>query len=143
LEIKSAADEDVAIIDEIIRRQFPYTKIPQERISKKIKDKNFLIFAAYQENIFMGFAEFELLGEEARLNGIYVEEAWRGQKVATKLVKRALHECNKKHFRKVFLLVKETNEGAKKLYQKTGFRFEKMHDREIDGSKVEIWSVKI
>jgi ribosomal protein S18 acetylase RimI-like enzyme len=140
MKIKRAKETDAEALDEAIKTEFPYTFFTPEKISEKIKSPNFLILTAWQGNICTGFIEVELLGREARLNGVYVEEAWRGQKIATQLIQKAIHECKRKHIGRVFLLVREGNEGAKELYKKTGFKFEKMHDREIDGNKVEVWS---
>ncbi|MFA5357527.1 MAG: GNAT family N-acetyltransferase [archaeon] len=143
MNIRKASQEDVPIIDEIVKREFPYTKIPQERIAQKISEKNFLILVACQANIFTGFAETELLENEARLNGIFVEDAWRDQKIATNIIKKTFEELKKQKIFRIFLLVKESNDGAKKLYEKNGFKFEKIHDKEIEGEKIEIWSQQL
>lgn len=50
------------------------------------------------------------------LAGVFVEEAFRGQRIASKLVKRILAEANKLGFDKIYL----HTETASGLYQKLG-----------------------
>lgn len=137
------SEQDVQIIEEIIKQEFPYTTYTTEKISSKIKDKKYFILKAHQKNIFAGFAELEFFETEARLNAIYVEEAWRGQKISLKLVKKLIHEAKRRRIHKIFLLVKETNLAAKNLYKKTGFKFEKIHERQIENTNIEVWSQHI
>jgi GNAT superfamily N-acetyltransferase len=141
-------EKDCAELSEILQTEFPYIDLSEERICAKIYDEKFFLIKAHQKNIIVGFAEIEFFGnsfleKKARLNAIFVEDAWRGQKVATKLIHKIVHECKRRRIHKLFLLVKEGNDGAKKLYEKEGFTFEKMHDKEIEGSKVEVWSLII
>jgi ribosomal protein S18 acetylase RimI-like enzyme len=137
---------DAETLNYIIEDEFPYTSFSIEDIKKKLKNKNFFLIKHHQRNILTGFAETEFFPgkEEARLNAIFVEEAWRGQRIATQLLKRVIHEAKRrKGIYKLFLLVKESNKGAKHLYEKLGFEFEKIHNKELDGSRVEVWSMGI
>ena len=59
------------------------------------------------------------------------------------MIKKSIHEVKRRRFHTFFLLVKKDNLIAKKLYEKEGFVFVKMHDKEIDGSKVEVWEMHI
>ena len=72
-----------------------------------------------------------------------MEDSWRGQHIATKLIEQCITEAKHQKIQKIFLLVKEENEGAKSLYTKTNFKFEKPHDKIIEGSKVEQWGQKV
>jgi ribosomal protein S18 acetylase RimI-like enzyme len=138
--------KDAKTINFIIEEEFPYTSFSIDDIKLKLKDKNFFLIKHHQKNILTGFAEAQFFPgkEEARLNAIFVEEAWRGQRIATKLLKRVIHEAKRrKGIYKLFLLVKESNKGAKHLYKKLGFEFEKIHNKELDDSKVEVWSMEI
>ena len=144
--IEKIMDEDVADIQQFIDYFFPYTQLNEEKISKKINTENFFLIKHHQKNIITGFTEVEFFFDkkEARLNAIFVDEGWRGQRIATKLVKKCIHEVKRrKHIHRLFLLVKEENQAAKGLYRKVGFEFEKEHDKEIDGSKIEVWSMYI
>ena len=142
MDIEKAKPEQAAWLDEVIKREFPYTKFTPEKIISRINDPKFAVLVARQENIMTGFAEMELFLEahEARLNGIYIEDAWRDQGIAKMLIAHLINLCKHKRVQKLFLLVKETNEDAKALYTKTGFKFEKIHNKKIEDAKVEVWT---
>lgn len=139
-DIEKVTSDDVYDILEIIDYAFPYITFTKEKLEEKIKSKNFYLIKYHQNNILTGFLELEFLEDNiARLNAIYIEEAWRGQGFANKLVKAAVHECKRIRIHKIFLLVKKENEGAKHLYKKRKFKFKEMREKELDGSKVEVW----
>ena len=134
-----ATGNDVPVLDEIIKKEFPYTTYNSEKISGKLNDDKYFIVKAHQKNIFVGFTEAEFFDNEARLNAVYVEEAWRGQKIALHLIRKIIHECKRRRVHRIFLLVKERNFAAKCLYEKSGFVFERIYEKEIDESVVEMW----
>jgi ribosomal protein S18 acetylase RimI-like enzyme len=142
LNIETAKPADAVWLNEKITREFPYTKFTPDKIEEKIKDPRFLVLIAKQENIYTGFSEIELFidKKEARLNGIYVEDAWRDQGIAKAMIARMIEYCKTDGIEKLFLLVKKTNTDAKELYKRTKFTFEKMHEKEIEGTQVEVWS---
>ena len=142
MNITRATPGDAEWLDEKIREEFPYTEFTPKKIMDRINNPKYLVLIAKQVNILTGFIEIELFIEddEARLNAIFVEDAWRGQQIATSLIEQAINECKHKKLQRIFLIVKENNEGAKELYKKTGFEYEGPHDKEIEGSKIEIWS---
>lgn len=145
MNITLAKKEDVEWLDEVIRIEFPYTEFSKNKIAGKINDTNFDILIARQGNIQVGFSESELfvLKKEARLNAIFVEDAWRDQGIAKAMIAQTINDCKHKKIQKLFLLVKEENISAKKLYEKTGFKFTGMHDKVIDDSNIEVWEQQI
>ena len=145
MNITLAKKEDVAWIDEIIKIEFPYIEFNKKRIIEKINDSNFNILIARQGNIQVGFCETELFIEkkEARLNAIFVEDAWRDQGIAKALISQTINDCKHKKIQRIFLLVKEENINAKAVYEKTNFKFVGMHDKIIDESNIEVWEQKI
>lgn len=145
MDIKKATQNQSDWITDIIGKEFPYTKFTPEKISSKISNPKYIILIAAQKNAPMGFCEMEIILEKskARLNAIYVEEKNRRKGIAKKMISKIEKECKKKQIQTLFLLVKTTNEKAKALYQKTGFKFEKMHEKIIEGEKIEIWSKNI
>jgi ribosomal protein S18 acetylase RimI-like enzyme len=139
-EIKNMSLEDAYDLLEVLDFAFPYVTFDKSTLENKIKSNNFYMIKHHQNNIMTGFLELEFLEDNvARLNAIFVEEAWRGQGFANKLMKSAVHECKRRRIHKIFLLVKEKNDAAKHLYTKRKFKFAKMHDKKLDGSKVEVW----
>jgi len=145
LKIEKAKAEYSNWLDETIKKEFPYTEFTPNKIASRITDPHFLILVAKQVNILTGFIELELFLEtkEARLNAVFVESSWRGQHIGTRLVQQAINECKHKRIQRLFLLVKVENEAGKALYKKNGLKFEKLHDKIIEGSQVEVWSMPV
>ena len=143
--VAKVEESDIEDIMSIINYAFPYTSFTYDAIKEKIASKKFYLLKAHQNNILVGFLELEFFIEkdEARLNAIFIQENWRGQRFADKLVDAALHECRRRRIKRLFLLVKTDNDGAKGLYQKHEFVPEGLHNKEIDGSKVEVWAREI
>jgi len=145
MNIEKAKPTDADWLDEVIKIEFPYTEFTPEKIIERINNPKYLILISKQVNIYTGFTELELFPEkkEARMNALYVQDGWRDQKIGTMLVEQCINECKHKKIQRLFLLVKVGNTGAKYLYEKTGFVFEKMHDKILDGSEVEVWAQEI
>lgn len=145
MEIKKASDKEVSWLDSVISTEFPYTGFSFFDIAHKIDDSNYLVFCAFEKKKPVGFVELQFFSSDscARLSAIFVEKKSRKKGIATKLVKKVFLECKKKKYFHVFLLVKEGNKVAKAFYKKIGFSFEKMHDKIIEDSKIEVWSLKI
>jgi ribosomal protein S18 acetylase RimI-like enzyme len=145
LNIIPAKKEDSEWLDEVIKIEFPYTEFSKSKIAEKVTNSDFDILIAKQGNILVGFCETELFcpKKEARLNAIFVEDAWRDQGIAKAMIRQTINDCKHKRIQKIFLLVKEENKGAKILYSKTGFIYVGMHDKVIDDSNIEVWEQKI
>ena len=143
--IEPAKPEEAVWLDEVIKREFPYVAFTPDKIIERINNPKYLILLSRQENIYTGFAELELFlaKNEARMNALYVDDAWRDQKIGTRLVEQCINECKHRKIQRLFLLVKKGNTGAKYLYTKTGFAFEKKHNKKLDDSEVEVWSQNI
>jgi len=140
-----ASLSDVIWIDNVIKNYFSYVDLSESDISSKISNSTYCIWCAYQGNIPLGFVEgqfFEDAGE-CRLNAVFVEDSFREKGIGSNLVKKIIRECMKRNVSHLFLLVKKENNVAKLLYEKTGFSFEKVHDKIIEGSTVEVWSRKV
>ena len=145
LNITKATPKDVDWLNDVIKREFPYTTFDPEKIIERMNNPKYVILIAKQANILVGFAELELFldKKEARMNAVFVEDSWRGQRIGTTLVGKCINECKHKKVQRLFLLVKKDNKGAKHLYKDEGFNFVEMHDKIIDESEVEMWEIKV
>jgi len=137
--VNKVTKEDCADLSEMLQEEFSYIDLSEKKIFSKIDNENFFLIKCHQKNIILGFAELEFFEGEARLNAIFVEEAFRGQGIATKLLHKVFHEAKRRRVHTIFLLVKEGNFPAKELYIKNDFNYIKMHNKELDKSKVEVW----
>jgi len=137
--VNKVTKEDCSELSEMLQDEFSYIDLSKEKILGKVNDEKFFLVKCHQKNIILGFAEIEFLENKARLNAIFVEEAFRGQGIATKLLHSVFHEVKRRRIHTLFLLVKEGNFPAKELYIKNDFDYIKMHNKDLDGSKVEVW----
>ncbi len=143
MKIVNAVEEDAKLLDEIIKEEFPYTHLNIGNIKEKVTDKKYFILKAIQKNIFAGFIEIEFFEKDCRLNAVFVEDSWRGQGIAHKLIKKCEKECKNRRIKNFFLLVKKTNEDAKKVYAGVGFFFVKLHDKRIEDEDIEVWKKEL
>ena len=141
--VNKVTEKDCVDLSEMLQSEFSYIDLSEEKICEKLEKENFFLIKCHQKNIILGFAELEFLDVKARINAIFVEEAFRGQGIAKKLLHALFHECKRRRVHTIFLLVKEQNFAAKELYIKNDFEFKEMHDKELDGSKVEVWEKNI
>jgi len=69
-----------------------------------------------------GFALFQFAADEAEILAIAVSENARGRGHATRLMEAALELCRERFIACIYLEVAETNDKARGLYEKFGFR---------------------
>ncbi|MFH1697206.1 MAG: N-acetyltransferase [Candidatus Diapherotrites archaeon] len=145
MKVEEARAEDVAELTELIAQEFPYTKITEQKVWDKIDNPHFLLLkAADKKHGIIGFTEFQALDHEngiARLNNITVLKEFRGKDYSKSLLSLALKETKALGYKKIILLVKENNKTAKSLYKGAGFKKLGMHEKLIDGDKVEEWEL--
>lgn len=89
------------------------------------------VFAAVENDEVVGFAAFlqecvadvkeseaDIEKMNAWLDFLFVDEAYRGQKISTKLIEKIFEYCKLNHFNKLYLIT----EFHEEMYQKYGFR---------------------
>lgn len=82
----------------------------------------FLKIAIYKkDDVIAGYLNFSIIYENAEINQIFVEEKYRKQKIASKLIEHLLKECI--NCSNITLEVRESNIAAINLYEK--FKFKK------------------
>lgn len=145
MRISKANQEDVDWINSIIKKEFPYTHLTPKKISEKISSKDYLIILTKQDKNKIGFAEIQYLfnGKKARLNGIFVLQEHRNKGIGKKMIKHLIRKLKKNKINELFLLVKKENEIAKKLYKSIDMIFDRIHDKKIEGSTIEVWKKNI
>lgn len=145
MRILKANQKDVEWINGIIKKEFPYTNFTPKKISEKISNKDYLIITAKDGKDTIGFAEVEYFFDEkkARLNGIFVRQEFRKKGAGKKMTNYLAKKAKEKKINELFLLVKKENAVAKKLYESTGMIFDKIHDKKIEKSVVEVWKKDI
>lgn len=75
-----------------------------------------------KEDNLVGYITLTLAFPTADLEDLLVSKEFRGQGVATLLIKAAENSLKDKGYEKIFLEVRENNFPALKLYEKSGFK---------------------
>jgi len=69
----------------------------------------------------LGFVVLHIFEDEGEIFNVAVREEYRGQKIATRLMKDTLYFARKNRLKRLFLEVRESNAPARKLYENCGF----------------------
>ena len=90
-----------------------------------------VIFCAFHDDrpfgVIFAFRD-QRFDEVAHLAGLWVKPAFRGQKIATKLLQAALEWSKKQHFEQAKLWNNVRNTTAQTLYEKEGFQYTERTD---------------
>lgn len=69
-----------------------------------------------------GFCAFWLVVDEIHINNLAIRPALRGQGIGTQLIRRVFDEAKRLGARRATLEVRRSNEAARRLYERVGFR---------------------
>ena len=69
-----------------------------------------------------GYIVFEVVADEGHITNIAVTKQNRRRGIATELIVKVLELVRDHHINSVYLEVRQSNEAAKKLYEKFGFK---------------------
>jgi ribosomal-protein-alanine N-acetyltransferase len=73
-------------------------------------------------NALLGYACLWVVGDELKINNIAVLREWRGRGVGTALLRRVFDRGRAEGCREAELEVRPTNDVARRLYERHGFR---------------------
>lgn len=98
-----------------------------------IKNKNNILLVYEENGIIEGYIYLKAIKDEEQIgyliDGLYVEEEYRNQKIATKLLEYSLSILSEKKISFIDINVLSKNTIAKKLYKKIGFEEYKIQMR--------------
>ena len=142
--IKQVLDEKEAnycdkLLTKLIREESLYDNvifidfIVNDYFKNVIKNKNNILLVYEEKGIIAGYIYLKAIKDEEQIgyliDGLYVEEEYRNQKIATKLLEYSLSILSEKKISFVDINVLSKNTIAKKLYKKIGFEEYKIQMR--------------
>ncbi|NPA86819.1 MAG: GNAT family N-acetyltransferase [Candidatus Diapherotrites archaeon] len=119
MEIRRAEIRDLAGIIKLGKENFPYIEHPEEFFLQRIKESNVYVL---RDKRVVGFVDFRVDGDTLLIDGLVVEERYRGLGWGRKLLELALEEGKRLRLRRARLMTLETNLPARRLYESAGFR---------------------
>ena len=75
-----------------------------------------------EEDKIFGYLKYSLIYDRMEIDNILVEPEYRGQKIGNKLMSRLISIAIEEHVVNITLEVRVSNEIARNLYKKFGFR---------------------
>ena len=142
--IKQVLNEEEAnycdkLLTKLIREESLYDNvifidfIVNDYFKNVIKNKNNILLVYEEKGIIEGYIYLKAIKDEEQIgyliDGLYVEEDYRNQKIATKLLEYSLSILSEKKISFIDINVLSKNTIAKKLYKKIGFEEYKIQMR--------------
>lgn len=91
------------------------------QVQEEIANPQALFYVAENENGFIGYLSGVVASDECEISNIAVDEAHRRNGVASRLFCAFIRQLKEENVKTVFLLVRDGNVPAIKLYEKHGF----------------------
>ena len=87
-----------------------------------LDDEDVILLAYYLDKLIVGYILIRKINENlCLLDGLYVLEEYRNQKIASSLLNEAIDRCKKLNVKYIDINVMEKNELAKRIYKKLDF----------------------
>lgn len=117
--IRPLAVGDLVMVLDIERQSYshPWT----EGVFRDCFRSDYRLWALELDGIVIGYAIVAYLVDEAHLLNLCVSPAWRQQGSAKQLLQQVLVQSREDGMERVLLEVRESNEPARRLYQREGF----------------------
>jgi [ribosomal protein S18]-alanine N-acetyltransferase len=119
--IRPAAEPDIPRIVEIEKSSYADPWKEDLFIQALGADGKYL-FVDEQKDGLSGYIVFEPVLDEGHITNLVVDKKSRGRGIAAGLLNKVLDLADELSVRSIFLEVKESNEAARKLYSKFGFK---------------------
>ena len=94
----------------------------KNHFNKMLDDEDVILLAYYLDKLIVGYILIRKINENlCLLDGLYVLEEYRNQKIASSLLNEAIDRCKKLNVKYIDINVMEKNELAKRIYKKLDF----------------------
>ena len=94
----------------------------KNHFSKMLDDEDAILLAYYLDKLIVGYILIRKINENlCLLDGLYVLEEYRNQKIASSLLNEAIDRCKKLNVKYIDINVMEKNDLAKRIYKKLYF----------------------
>ncbi|MCI9074578.1 MAG: ribosomal protein S18-alanine N-acetyltransferase [Dorea sp.] len=118
--IRRMRREDIADVAELERKIFT-DAWSEKAIQETLDQKQTMILLAYEDKRLIGYLILYFVLEDGEIARIAVEDAYRRQGVASKMLRELECLCEDNGVNKLLLDVRESNAAACRFYEKQGF----------------------
>ncbi|MGE0738254.1 ribosomal protein S18-alanine N-acetyltransferase [Sulfurimonas sp.] len=125
MRIRRALSSDVRQLYLLEKKLFSEENFPLSKGSFRYHIKNSSLFVMQEGYDIVAYVLVLIKRKDAKLYSIGVDDSWRGQKIANRLLQKSIEELRKLGFVTLLLEVRVDNLEALALYQKIGFEIQK------------------
>lgn len=125
MRIRKALQSDVKQLSLLEKKLFSKENFPLSKGSFRYHIKNSSLFVMQEGYDIVAYVLVLVKRKDAKLYSIGVDDSWRGQKIANRLLQKSIEELHKLGFVTLLLEVRVDNLEALALYQKIGFEIQK------------------
>lgn len=125
MRIRKALQSDVKQLFLLEKKLFSKENFPLSKGSFRYHIKNSSLFVMQEGYDIVAYVLVLIKRKDAKLYSIGVDDSWRGQKIANRLLQKSIEELHKLGFVTLLLEVRVDNLEALALYQKIGFEIQK------------------
>lgn len=118
--IRHMEARDAAYVAELEKKVFsqPWS---EKAFRDTIDNDDYIYIVAEHENAIVGYAGCIVSADGADITNIAVAENYRRMGIAEELLRQTETLVRKRHAQAVYLEVRQSNTGARRLYEKNGF----------------------
>lgn len=120
--IEEVSLSDVKKIAEM-ELKYIYHPYSESVLIEMLKNPNCLAYKAVEGGETVGYISGQFVIDEFNINNVVVKEAYRRKGIASALLSEVVKQCKREKIIKIYLEVAQSNEAAKNLYEKFGFKF--------------------
>ena len=121
IRLSDCRKEDLATIRKILEEAPEAAMWSEESLGVMVGSVLEPFVVAWSRDTVAGFILGRIVGSEAEILNLAVEQGFRRTGIATELVKTMLERCEKSGCGRVFLEVRESNRGGIAFYERLGF----------------------
>lgn len=118
-EISMADVKEIAIME----NKYMYAPYSLSVINEMLKNPNCIGFKVVEDGVTAGYISGQMVIDEFNINNVVVKENYRRKGYATALIEKVIERCKAENIKKLYLEVAQSNDAARKLYEKMGFKF--------------------
>lgn len=113
-------EQDIPALAELERKYF---SIPwsEKSLRNELQNDDSVFIVAETDGVVAGYAGVYIMGFEAGITNVVVDEKFRKNGIGNGIVNRLIEECEKHGVSDITLEVRESNIPALELYKKNGF----------------------
>ena len=121
INIRPAVADDIPLLINIEQASFSDPWLPQTIINSLAEDRTLVLVAAGEDGVY-GYGVAWTVGDEGEITHIAVAPERRSRGIGRQLLISLLNECTQRGSKSIFLEVRVSNNQARRLYERCGFR---------------------